>query len=93
MSDSRRSYAGRLMAHVSRVLWEVWDPIGVNNDPAVRDEYEGYVGRVASLLLRGASDEELAALLLTIETKWMGGAGSSLEHRLAVAAALRKERM
>lgn len=57
---------------ISRVLWEVWDPIGVNQFPEARDEYESYVNDLYIALINGASDEELARQLFSIASEDMG---------------------
>jgi hypothetical protein len=36
---------------------DVWDPIGVKDEPNAQDEYDGYLG-VYELLVSGASDED-----------------------------------
>ena len=60
-------YAARsVKQQIDRILWEVWDPIGVNKISPARDEYSGYVNGVFQLLMSGASDEEIAQHLLTI---------------------------
>jgi hypothetical protein len=60
-------YAARsVKQQIDRILWEVWDPIGVNKISPARDEYSGYVNGVFQLLTSGVSDEEIAQHLLTI---------------------------
>lgn len=63
-----------LIARVDSVLWEVWDPIGVNDAPEARDEYTSYAPDVAHLLRSGASDAEiehhLATLVLDMGISW-----------------------
>jgi len=60
-------YAARsVKQQIDRILWEVWDPIGVNKISPARDEYSGYVNGVFQLLTSGASDEEIAQHLLMI---------------------------
>jgi len=60
-------YAARsVKRQIDRILWEVWDPIGVNKISPARDDYSGYVNGVFQLLTSGASDEEIAQHLLTI---------------------------
>lgn len=60
-------YAARdVKLQIDRILWEVWDPIGVNKISPARDEYTGYVNGVFQLLTSGASDEEISQHLLTI---------------------------
>jgi hypothetical protein len=41
------------------MLW--WDPIGVYGVPSARDEYDSYIGKIASLLREGASEDDLVA--------------------------------
>ena len=74
---------------IGRVLLEQWDPIGVRDEPAARDEYDGYVYGVFRLLLEGASEQAIAAHLLIAERDAMGLDGTPETHRLAVAVALR----
>jgi hypothetical protein len=50
----------------------VWDPIGVKDLGAPRNEYDGYIGEIYGLLTKGATDEEIAAELLRIEREGMG---------------------
>jgi len=45
------------------VLLELWDPIGVADEPLARDEYDGYIGRIADRLRRGSSVDDVAAFL------------------------------
>ncbi len=47
-----RIYA-EFVAEVDRILYEVWDPIGINDAPEARDEYSSYVPRVVELTLIG----------------------------------------
>jgi hypothetical protein len=45
---------------IRRVFVEVWDPIGVMDDPTwPRDEYDAYIGRVFNILVNGGNDEEI----------------------------------
>jgi hypothetical protein len=57
----------KLVAEVDRILWEEWDPIGVNEEPAARDEYSSYVPSVVRLLRDGADAAQIARHLQTIE--------------------------
>lgn len=54
------------------VLWEDWDPIGVNDCPEAHDEYDSYVGGVCALLLSNADASRLRQHLAHIETVGMG---------------------
>lgn len=44
---------------IRQVLLEVWDPIGVKDEPNAQDEYDGYIGRLYDLLIAGAPDSDL----------------------------------
>ncbi len=73
---------------IRRVFVEVWDPIGVMNDPDwPRDEYDGYIGGVFELLTTGGSDRDIEGYLLdAIRGMGMEGGRNSLA---TVIAALR----
>jgi hypothetical protein len=73
---------------IRRVFLEVWDPIGVSDEPNAQDEYDGYIGRAFELLVKGGSDEEIIEhLLWATERMGMDGSRASLQ---AVTAALRQ---
>jgi hypothetical protein len=79
-----------VLAEIRKVLWEKWDPIGINGSLEASDEYNGYAGGVYALLQRGATDNEIADYLRGIETGNMGlGRSSGPAHLRAVVGALR----
>jgi hypothetical protein len=57
------------LKRINHVLHSEWDPIGCG---VPEDEYESYAGPLATLLLKGAPDEEVAAYLYQVETETMG---------------------
>jgi len=57
----------KLVAEVDRILWEDWDPIGVNEIPEARDEYSSYVPAVVRLVQSGADESQISRHLQTIE--------------------------
>jgi len=63
--------ARRVKQEIERVLWEVWDPIGINKFPNARGEYGMYVNGVFELLTSGASDESITQHLIRITTDRM----------------------
>jgi hypothetical protein len=72
---------------LSGVFNTIWDPIG--GCPA--DEYDAYVGKVASLVRTGASDEELRQYLCWSEAEHIGLGEpdpSRLDRTLAAIRAL-----
>jgi hypothetical protein len=80
-----------LTSGVNRVLFDIWDPIGVRKESPnwPRDEYEGYAAGVLALLAHHASDDVVAEHLAALEAEWMGLSPSPLGHRLRVAKELR----
>jgi hypothetical protein len=83
-------YAARAVKQdVDRILWEVWDPIGVNQYPDARDEYSSYVNGVFELLAGGASDDLIAQHLVAIVTDRMELTGATIDDMRPTVAALR----
>lgn len=79
-----------LIAEVDSVLWEVWDPIGINDAPEARDEYTSYAPGVAQLLRSGASDAEIERHLATIILESMGMSWVNPDRARRTLAALRE---
>ena len=77
------------IAQVDAVLWEVWDPIGVNYEPQTRDEYTSYAPEILELLDSGASDAVLEQHLTSIVLEQMGMTWSNPERTRRTIAALR----
>ncbi len=62
----------QIEAAIRDVLMNNWDPIGIKNEPACRDEYDSYIGTVYRLLTSRASTEQIAAHLANVQTTMMG---------------------
>lgn len=75
---------------VDEILWNEWDPIGVN-DVAPRDEYQSYVPEIFSMLIQNRTDKEIADRLYKIETETIGVIGSR-EQCLIIAKKLIEEK-
>jgi len=56
---------------IDTILWEQWDPIGVNDMVEARDEYESYVPTIFSSALKG-SEKDISEKLIHIEKISMG---------------------
>ena len=76
---------GKLKAEVSRILFEVWDPIGVKDVPEAYDEYDSYTASCLQPISDGDA-ESLAEVLAGIERSMMGF--STPATRLTEAAAV-----
>ena len=75
---------------IRRVLLEVWDPIGVKDEPRAQDEYDSYIGQIYGLLVKGASEQEIIEFLYHVETEQMGLPRHVQDSLLPVVHALRK---
>lgn len=53
----------RIRVQMRHVLLEVWDPIGVKDEPNAQDEYDSYIGRLYELLVSRAPNSELVDYL------------------------------
>lgn len=53
----------KLWIKVDTILWEDWDPIGVNKDGGPDDEYRGYVPSIVKLLEAGGDESKITKLL------------------------------
>jgi len=73
---------------IRRVLLEVWDPIGIGDEPNAQDEYDGYVGPIFELLAVGKSDSEIEQYLHVVVIGM--GMDSSRVSLANVVAALRR---
>jgi hypothetical protein len=67
---------------IDEIIWNEWDPIGVNEIPEVRDEYYSYLPKIFDLKISGADRETLAQHLFQIETRNMGFIGDIENCRL-----------
>jgi hypothetical protein len=61
-----------LLSEVSRILWEPWDPIGVNDEPGAFGEYDSYAAPIVSRLLRGTTVADIDSYLAGVKTLSMG---------------------
>jgi hypothetical protein len=62
----------RIRVEIRHVLLDVWDPIGVKDEPNAQDEYDGYVGLIFDSLSGGATDKQLTDRLLYFVNDRMG---------------------
>jgi hypothetical protein len=62
----------RIRVQIRHVLLDVWDPIGIKDEPNAQGEYDGYIGPIFSLLSSGATDEHLNDRLLYFVNNRMG---------------------
>ena len=61
-----------LSKRVDEVLFYVWDPIGVANEPCARSEYENYVPKICQLVEQNDNISPISSHLANIVKDWMG---------------------
>ena len=76
----------QLYKKVDEILWNDWDPIGIN-DSAPRDEYQSYVPGIYKMLIEDRTEKEIAERLNKIAISSMGLSGN-LEHCKTIAKKL-----
>jgi hypothetical protein len=72
---------------IRNVLLREWDPIGVADEPAAQDEYDGYIPGIIGVLIRHEPRHRLFDRLWWIETEQMDLTGDR-ERTDAVAGRL-----
>ena len=73
----------QLFEQIDRILWEEWDPIGINKSGS-HDEYRGYVPSIMNVLRKNADLSQITNLLNHHATLNMGFS-SNVEHHEKVA--------
>ena len=72
------------LSRLREIGWAKWDPIGLGGtDDRPEDEYDSYLLQAAGRLWNGASREEVANYLVSIETEYMGLGEAPDVHRRA----------
>ena len=80
----------KLWHQVDEILWNDWDPIGVNDSEEARDEYYSYISSIMKLLKSNCDSYKLSNHLHQLRTNSIGLC-ESLEEDQKVAKQLIKE--
>jgi hypothetical protein len=72
METSRKQRAAEIQDTIRQVLFRDWDPIGVNSNQNLADEYDSYIAPVYRILTGSRSESELAELLFRTEHDEIG---------------------
>ena len=70
---------------IRRILWEDWDPIGVNQS-GPNDEYDSYAFQVFAMLNEGSGETQVADYLKWAATGNMGLGGAGYDDAIAADA-------
>ena len=88
MEKKREQRAAELQDLIRQVFLRDWNPIGVNNDPELADEYGSYIAPVYRILVGNRSEDDLIDLLYRAERDQIGTACESPEQLRRVAQKL-----
>ncbi len=70
---------------IEALLREIWDPVGLADVAAARDEYQTYAAVIAAMVARGASQDALVEALLRFERDEMGLPGDEVRAERVAA--------
>jgi len=62
----------QIRVQIRHVLSEVWDPIGIKDEPNAQNEYDGYIGKLYDLLVSHADDSQFIDYLFWAVHDHMG---------------------
>ena len=80
----------RIRVEMRHVLLEVWDPIGIKDEPNAQDEYDGYIGKLYDLLVSHADDSQFIDYLYWAVHDHMGLDAPSRSNIQTTVDALKK---
>lgn len=61
------------MDSIRKILLQDWDPLGVGDNPNLSDEYDSFIPIIYKMLNSKCTNDQLVALLLSIENDFLGG--------------------
>ena len=68
--DDRRHQVQGLIEKIRDVLINDWDPIGVGDNPNLREEYDSALSPLLAALSKGAGVDELGSILAAAEKRF-----------------------
>jgi hypothetical protein len=86
---TEKEQSRRIRTEIRRVLLQVWDPIGIADEPDAQNEYDSYSGDVFTLLVNEKSDPEIVDYLVSVVRDRMGLEGTTRADMLPTLSALR----
>ncbi len=91
MNKKLTSEQAKLFKRIDEILWGDWDPIGVNYNENIRNEYQSYVPQAFRLAHDDSEVSEIALYLNRIVTEKMG-LQSNFEHCTKIAKLIKYAR-
>jgi len=81
-SNRQERGIAQLLTAVQKVLFNEWDPIGINKHEAARGEYDSYAPKIVQLLSAGVDERALSIQLGKYRDNMGLGGGESLRDHL-----------
>lgn len=63
MKSNKRKRAKEIQNNIRQILFNDWDPIGINDNSNCFDEYDSYIGSIYKILASNRSEKELVECL------------------------------
>lgn len=57
---------------IRKILWEDWDPIGINTISTANDEYDSYAPKIYQMISNRDDAQTLASYLTYVDTELIG---------------------
>jgi hypothetical protein len=73
---------------VKEILFREWDPIGINSNPSLSDEYDSYASGIVRLLQAEADEYKIAEHLRNLQRVSMGMSSTNEERDCGIARRL-----
>jgi hypothetical protein len=73
---------------VKEILFREWDPIGINSNPSLSDEYDSYANGIVRLLQAEADEYKIAEHLRNLQRVNMGMSSTNEERDRGIARRL-----
>jgi hypothetical protein len=73
---------------VKEILFREWDPIGINSNPSLSDEYDSYANGIVRLLQAEADEYKIAEHLRSLQRVSMGLSSTNEERDRRIARRL-----
>ena len=88
MASLKTKRAAEIQNRIRQVLFRDWDPIGVNANVNLQDEYDAYIAPVYRILAGSRSEQELVDCLFKLEGESIGVQCNSPERLRRIARKL-----
>jgi hypothetical protein len=61
-----------MLESLERLLWEKWDPMGVNDEEDTMGEYDSYASIILAMLIEDKTPSDVLTYLEWVETEYLG---------------------